>query len=243
MQKNKKDSVYDHMIVKAAKDGSYEDVLNCIKKGGDVNARDKNQMTPLMWAAHNGDAGIAKLLLTHGAGINLRDGDGYNAIEYAARTKSIAVGRFLISEGADVNNLDNNSATPLIWTVWNGDYDFTKLLLENGANIMNGKDKSISEITTAIYRNDARMYRLLVAWGAELDAKDRYGEGKCALGTAFKRCSPGFLAMVLEDVVRAENRKNRPLYGAFLEKSHDHAFEILASQLNELRRRMPDDGR
>lgn len=65
------------------------------KCGADVNAIDKEIgfETPLMWAAHKGQANVVEMLLEHGADVEARDhGNNYiRAIDYAKRNGNTAI--------------------------------------------------------------------------------------------------------------------------------------------------------
>jgi len=67
------------------KTGTLEEVNNAIKAGADVNARDKNGWTPLMYAAwKNQNPEVIKVLLEAGADVNARNKYGGTPLMYAA---------------------------------------------------------------------------------------------------------------------------------------------------------------
>ena len=59
----------------AAKD-SFESAKILIENGADINARDFNQATPLMYATVRNSHKVIKLLIDSGADINSKDNDG-----------------------------------------------------------------------------------------------------------------------------------------------------------------------
>jgi ankyrin repeat protein len=74
-------------------------------------------MTPLMFAAREGDVDSARLLLDAGADVNALAGDGKNALAVAIFTGGYDVASFLVDRHADVNQADTQRFTPLFWAV------------------------------------------------------------------------------------------------------------------------------
>jgi ankyrin repeat protein len=130
----------------AVAEGNREVVRMLIDRGADVNARSKfvpsatgrgfegatpvaarpNQaveenasglLTPLMFAAREGDLESARMLVAAGAEINTRGGDGKTALGLAIFNGGYDVASFLIDNRADVNQPDAQRFTPLFWAV------------------------------------------------------------------------------------------------------------------------------
>jgi len=88
--------------------------------------------TPLLFAARNGDAESARLLLAAGARINDALPDGMTALTLAARSGQTAIAKFLIDAGADVNDA-RFGYTALHAAVLMGDLEVVRALLAHGA--------------------------------------------------------------------------------------------------------------
>ena len=58
-------------------------VSELIEKGADVNMKNNEGHTPLMWAACNRNAGTVKKLIKAGADVNAQDNLGKTALMYA----------------------------------------------------------------------------------------------------------------------------------------------------------------
>jgi ankyrin repeat protein len=130
----------------AVAEGNHDVVKLLIERGADVNARSKfvpsatgrgfegatpvasrpnqaaeenssGQLTPLMFAAREGDIESARLLISAGAQVNAIGGDGKNALSLAVFNGGYDVASFLIDNHADVNNADAQRFTPLFWAV------------------------------------------------------------------------------------------------------------------------------
>ncbi len=63
----------------AAQNGQSEEVQALLDSGADVDAKDENEMTALMWAAFGGDIDTVKVLLERGADVTAKDKDGGTA--------------------------------------------------------------------------------------------------------------------------------------------------------------------
>ncbi len=74
-------------------------------------------MTPLMFAAREGDVDSTQALLDGAADVNATAGDGKNALSLAIFNGNYAVASLLIDRKADVNNTDMQRFTPLFWAV------------------------------------------------------------------------------------------------------------------------------
>jgi len=74
-------------------------------------------LTPLMFAAREGDLESARLLVAAGAKVNALDGDGKGALSLAIFNGSYDVASFLVDNHADVNQADAERFTPLFWAV------------------------------------------------------------------------------------------------------------------------------
>ena len=74
-------------------------------------------LTPLMFAAREGDLESARLLVTAGANVNATDGDGKDALGLALFNGSYEVASLLVDHQANVNQADAQGFTPLFWAV------------------------------------------------------------------------------------------------------------------------------
>ncbi len=73
----------------AAKNSTPEIIEILIDAGADVNSRDAEGQTPLMWAAESNAPEVVQLLLDKGANASLKDEYGKTAFEYAQENEDI----------------------------------------------------------------------------------------------------------------------------------------------------------
>src|SRR2546427_788768 len=74
-------------------------------------------LTPLMFAAREGDLEIARALIAAGADLNAIAGDGKDALGLAIFNGQYELASFLIDNHVDVNHADAQRFTPLFWAV------------------------------------------------------------------------------------------------------------------------------
>jgi uncharacterized protein len=74
-------------------------------------------MTPLMFAAREGDMEIGKTLVTAGADLNAIAGDGKDSLGMAIFNGQYEFASFLIDNHVNVNHADAQRFTPLFWAV------------------------------------------------------------------------------------------------------------------------------
>lgn len=80
----------------------------------DVNARNKDGVTPLIWAASRGNKDVVEWLLQHGADIKAKETTrGWTALHLAAINRQKEVVELLLEKGADTKILDAEGLTPL----------------------------------------------------------------------------------------------------------------------------------
>lgn len=99
-------------------------------------------MTPLMFAAHRGNAQVVLELANRGANVNLGDKNGYTPLMKAASESQVEAARILLSHGAKVNVRESSRGrTPLMEAVFvgcrasNRGSKMVKLLLQWGADV------------------------------------------------------------------------------------------------------------
>jgi len=74
-------------------------------------------LTPLMFAAREGDLESARLLVTAGADVNAIAADGKDALGLAVFNGNYELASFLVDNKSKVNQADTQGFTPLFWAV------------------------------------------------------------------------------------------------------------------------------
>lgn len=167
-------------ILAASKAGDRAGVEVALANGASVNARDKDEMTPLRLAAIYGHKNVAILLLDHGANIETRDEIlGQTPLHLAASNGNMDVVALLLNRGAGVNVPDRINATPLDWAALQGRKNVVALLIARGA-LVNTRDlNGATPLHYAAVTGQKEIATLLLAHGANLNARN--GDGRTPL--------------------------------------------------------------
>src|SRR5262245_19920404 len=108
-------------IANAAQSKDAAAVKKLLKEGADVNASQGDGMTALHWAALNGDAEMAQMLLYAGANVGAKTRlGGYTPLHLAAQVGNAAVIAPLVASGAQVSAATSTGATPLMEAAHSG---------------------------------------------------------------------------------------------------------------------------
>jgi len=144
-------NIFSQSLLDAVKSNNIAKVNELITAGKNVNEKDENNASTLMWAAHSADLELVKLLVEKGAdftqkgAIFTEDGQSYygNLLGIAAGLNKIEILKFLIEDckiSVDDKEfvLETSSETgwtALQWASVAGNDEIVKYLLEKGANI------------------------------------------------------------------------------------------------------------
>ena len=177
------------------KDSHVEMVKLLVAHGAAIDRKNGNGSTPLNIATESimissrGEPPlyrVVKFLISEGADIHTKSKHGWPALHWAVGTGQKDVVELLIAKGADVNATDWGGQTPLHWAVRKNS-DSRKRLLEFAAD-MDGTRigikvadiKSLKQSMSLQSSKEAEMskevVRLLIAEGADVNAKNRYGD-------------------------------------------------------------------
>jgi ankyrin repeat protein len=150
-------------------------VRKLLKEGADVNGSQGDGMTALHWAALNGDAELASMLLFAGANVGAKTRiGGYTPLHLAAQVGNAAVIAPLVSAGAQVGALTATGATALMQAAHSGSTESVRILIENGAD-PNVKETANGQtaLMFAAAADRIDVVKLLMARGADLGITSR----------------------------------------------------------------------
>ena len=152
-------------IFTVAGSGTVAQVQQAIKAGADLNARDGEGVTPLMYAAwFNTNPEVLSVLIKAGADLNARNEQGRSPLMYAAWfNTNPEVLSVLIEAGVDVNARDKDGVTPLMLAArHNINPEVLSVLIKAGANILL-KDNS-GKTTFDYAKNNSSIKGTKVYW-------------------------------------------------------------------------------
>jgi len=154
----------------------YDDMVEyLIGKGANVNLKDSEGETALLWAASN-SLPSAKILVENGAKVNIAANDGMTPFLQA--TLGVSSGKVTIEmcnllrkNGANINaSLTKKSAagwTALHYAAVNGDIELVKYLIRYGANVNKSTGEGSTPLFLAKLGNHEEVVQLLKKAGAK----------------------------------------------------------------------------
>ena len=166
-------------FLKFCQSGATRDVLRAIRQGADVNERDENGNTALIFAASKRPrVVIIRALLEGGADATARNNDGATALIFAAaKTMRPDVITLMLNAGADANVELANGWTALMFAAAeNPDPEVVKALWCGRARINHRAEDGTTALMLAAERNpNADVVKELIKYGAHVNAKDNGG--------------------------------------------------------------------
>ena len=172
-----------------------------VEHGANVNTRDNNGETALIWAATFGNEKVASFLVNNGADMEVKDNSGNTALILSARWAKLAVAKLLIKSGANVNAVNDDGNTALcmaavysnervssifpgnighseeqstgLWTGENGDKDIASLLIANGADINIINKYGNTALLYALLKENHKIALFLIKHGADVNTRSR----------------------------------------------------------------------
>jgi ankyrin repeat protein len=133
----------DKYLILSAELGQIDDVKNALNEfRADINARDTNGLTALMWASTKGRTDVVKFLLEKNADVNAKTAQGITALIGASQQGHANIVKLLLDKGADINA---DGTTAIIGASGTGHTEVVKLLLSKGVNV-NAKSSHTAQL-------------------------------------------------------------------------------------------------
>ena len=219
----------NHKHVDMCKTRTPEQITALIKAGADVNAKDKDGMTPVMWtAACNPKTDAIAALVKAGANVNAQANDGSTPLILAVlRNPNPEVITALAKAGAKLNAENKDGMTPLEFAAMEIDNpDVIAALVKAGADVNARSSTGMTPLMWAAYQNkNPHVITALVKAGADVNAEDSLGE--TALAHARDEKNSGAVAMLIQagahqgNSSRPANNASGPLFQWHMDKKTD----------------------
>ncbi|XP_033219182.1 kinase D-interacting substrate of 220 kDa isoform X2 [Belonocnema kinseyi] len=140
-----------------------------------VDDRDENGSTALVFAASKGKLHFVRELINHGADVNAEDADNWTALLFAAKEGYVDVCLELLDHGANLEHRDMGGWSALMWATYKGKTNTVSLLLSKGADVNAHGNYHISSLLWASGRGYPEIVKDLLAHGAKVNVGDKYG--------------------------------------------------------------------
>lgn len=139
-----------------------------IAHGEDVNAKCREDLTPLHVASRMGHVDVAHVLFDHGADLNARKRYNISPLDMASYHGHPKAVEFLLEHEAIIDARDDEGGTPLYYASERGHLKVVQVLLDHGADA-NIQGQLGTPLYAATMRRHHDVVRLLESRGAQLN--------------------------------------------------------------------------
>ncbi len=163
----------DTRMADAAMQNDLQAVRSLIKQATDVNSSQGDGMTPLHWAALNGNAEMAEILIRAGANVHATTRIGaYTPLFMAAKAGFPAVVELILTAGAIAKTPAIDGITPLMMAASSGNVESLEHLIQAGADLnATETERGQTALIFAATFNQPDAIQVLLRHGAEVDRK------------------------------------------------------------------------
>jgi uncharacterized protein len=125
----------DLRLIDAVKAGDTTSITQLMRQHRDVNAREPDGSTALLWASYSSNADLVGALLRAGADTNLTNRYGVSPLLEACRIGNVAIIEQLLRRGAKLDTAYPDGETPLLAAAASGNLAAVNLLLDHGLDV------------------------------------------------------------------------------------------------------------
>jgi hypothetical protein len=155
------------VLIQAVEQGDTNTVKLIIDDGADINAKNIDGMTLLMYASLRGHLETVRTLIVKGADVNAKKNDGVTSLMYASLGGHLEIVQALLAKGADVNAKKNDGITALLVATKSGKPEVVQALLAKGADVNAKSRGGWTALTIASVNALDRVEKLLKEAGAQ----------------------------------------------------------------------------
>jgi len=159
----------------AASCGDLETVKWLLDNGTKVDARDKNNRTPMHQAAGTGKVEIMRYLKEHGADLYAKDDGNLSPMDSAIACEQIESIKCLKELGVDINARNDDGQTLMFIAAQAGYVKSIKCLAQLGADINARDNIGATPLILAAFMGQFECVKCLVNLGADVKAKAKNG--------------------------------------------------------------------
>lgn len=172
----------------------YKKIENIVKKGwADLNIKKSNGDTALLWATHQNDLRIVKMLIDARVDLDEQDINGNTALMWTTFGDRSEIAQALINAGANLDKQNYNKQTALIYSISFGNFAQFQRLIIAGANVNLPDNDGNTPLMYAVngidinMRNNLEVAKRLIASGADVNQKNNKNVSPFQLAYSLRR--------------------------------------------------------
>jgi ankyrin repeat protein len=148
-------------------------IQELIEAGINLEIKNLQDNTPLLYAIKKKRTEIATLLIEKGADVNAKDSNGDTPLIVASQKGNKEIVSLLIEKVIDINAKNDFEYTPLITAIENGRTEIVALLIEKGVDVNDGNGRI--PILAASHSGHTDVAALLIEKGADVNVRSFFG--------------------------------------------------------------------
>lgn len=153
----------------------------------DIDAKDNQGNTSLIFAAAFGHIACAKQLIEAGADVNLSNADGATPLIFAMEEERIKIIKLLIKAGANFEEIGVDGYTPLSIAIRKGNEEMVRILIRFGVDIEQLDQSGRSPLMNAIFWGQSKLAKQLILANANVNATNATGRSTLCLAAVLDR--------------------------------------------------------
>ncbi|KAJ5727661.1 hypothetical protein N7493_005481 [Penicillium malachiteum] len=134
----------------------------------DLESKDRDDQTPLVWAARNGHLKVVHQLLDEGANMNTDSEDTLTPLSWSSANGHEMIVKLFLEKGANADCISGGQ-TPLLWAADNGHTAVVEELLQKGVALEASDEFGQTPLILAAMKGYLAISELLLAKGASPD--------------------------------------------------------------------------
>ena len=217
----------DYNLLVAAHKGYSSEVLRLLNKGADVNTNTYEGVTPLMYAADNGDMQTTRILVLNGADINRKPHNGVTALLSSIFINHLDIAEFLIRNGANINDPDAQGVSPLMYAVIYNYPVLYDMLIYYGADIHQTDNEGNNPLILAVFMNNPEIVEIFLDQNANVNSEDKNGFMPLMLAAQNGDTAIMNLLINKQADLNAKNKYGNTALGIAVKNGHIEAVKLL----------------
>ncbi|MCJ7447864.1 MAG: ankyrin repeat domain-containing protein [Bacteroidales bacterium] len=204
-----------------------------MNKGYNINARDVDGKTPLLYCLQTNKVSFARFLMERGADIKATDSHGNTSLHYAIENcKNSDIINLLMERGIDINAGNRGSYTPFHYSIlYSCDIGLPFKMIEKGADFTRITSENENSLHLSLEAGCDTLSKFLIQQGLDINLIDAKGDNPLNKAAAAGRTAMAAKLISLGADINLKNKEgNTSIYYAI--SSNDNALVGLLLENN-----------